>query len=123
VQRIPAGLLRTAVRNALIEGRKLDKGNPNPGNIGADFNRFGLPFWDEVKNLDVRNVGRRNHLTDLNKWRNAIAHQDFDPRVLGATVLRIATVREWRSACTQLANGFDEAMFSHFLAINGDSPW
>lgn len=123
VQSVPGGLLRTAVRNALVENRKLDKGNPNPGNIGADFNRFGLPFWDEVKNRDVRNQGRLNRLEELNAWRNAIAHQDFDPAALGATILRIQRVREWRSACTQLAHWFDEVMRSHLLAVNGNSPW
>lgn len=30
---------------ALTEGRKLDSGNPNPGNIGSDFGRFGIQFW------------------------------------------------------------------------------
>src|SRR5438876_9171886 len=39
--------LRTAFRNALVQNRKLDRGNPNPGNIGSDFNPFGLIFWDE----------------------------------------------------------------------------
>jgi hypothetical protein len=123
VQSIPAGLLRTAVRNALVENRKLDKGNPNPGNIGTDFNRFGLPFWDEVRNLDIRKQGRQNRLEELNAWRNAIAHQDFDPAVLGATVLRIQRVREWRSACSQLGHWFDEVMRSQLLAVNGNLPW
>src|SRR5947209_5971913 len=31
--------LRTVFRSQFIAGRKLDAGNPNPGNIGADFNR------------------------------------------------------------------------------------
>src|SRR5262249_27331696 len=28
------------LRNSLVDNRKLDRGNPNPGNIGADFGRF-----------------------------------------------------------------------------------
>src|SRR4051794_38328595 len=32
---------------------RLDRGNPNPGNIGADFNRLGIPFWDAVVAADV----------------------------------------------------------------------
>ena len=82
VRSILVGLVRTAVRNALVEHRKLDKGNPNPGNIGADFNRFGLPFWDEVRKVDARNQDRQNRLGELNEWRNAIAHQDFKAAAL-----------------------------------------
>lgn len=123
VQNVPTGLLRTTLRNALVQNRKLDTGNPNPGNIGADYNRFGLPFWDEVRSLDVRNQGRQNRLTELNVWRNAIAHQDFNPAILGTTSLRLQRIREWRNACQQLAICFNEVMRSHIQAINGVSPW
>ena len=124
VQSVPAGLLRTALRNVLVQNRKLKTGNPNPGNIGEDYNRFGLSFWDEVKNLDLRNQARQNRLEDLNAWRNAIAHQDFDPAKLGGRiVLRLQQVREWRNACNQLADAFDEVMRSQLQAVNGVSPW
>ena len=124
VQSVPAGLLRTALRSILVQNRKLKTGNPNPGNIGEDYNRFGLSFWDEVRNLDLRNQARQNRLEELNVWRNVIAHQDFDPAKLGgATVLRLQQVREWRNACNQLANSFDEVMRSHLQAVNGVSPW
>jgi hypothetical protein len=120
---IPAGVRRSAVRELLVENRKLDKGNPNPGNIGADYNRFGLSFWDDVRNLDLRNQGRQDRLEELNQWRNAIAHQDFDPSVLGSAVLRLQQVRDWRNACNELANGFDEVMRLHLQAVNGVPPW
>lgn len=124
VQSVPAGLLRRALRSVLVQKRQLDKGNPHPGNIGEDYNRFGLIFWNEVRNLDPRNQTRRQRLEELNAWRNAIAHQDFDPAKLGGTtVLRLHQVREWRNACNQLANAFEEVMRSHLLAINGVSPW
>ena len=32
----------------ILFGRKLDHGNPNAGNLGADFGRLGLPFWSAV---------------------------------------------------------------------------
>jgi RiboL-PSP-HEPN len=124
VQSVAAGLRRTALRNVLVQNRKLKIGNPNPGNIGEDFNRFGLSFWDEVKNLDPRNQARQNRLEELNTWRNAIAHQDFDPaRLGGTTALRLHQVREWRNACNQLANAFDEVLRSHLEVVNGVSPW
>jgi hypothetical protein len=38
----PAG--HALVRRLLLLDRKLDRGNPNPGNIGADFGRLGPHF-------------------------------------------------------------------------------
>jgi len=124
VQSVPAGILRTALRNVLVQHRKLNTGNPNPGNIGEDYNRFGISFWDEVKNLDMRNQARQNRLEELNAWRNAIAHHDFDPaRLGGATALRLQQVRTWRNACHRLAIAFERVMRSHLRAVSGVAPW
>jgi hypothetical protein len=109
LQGIPGGVLRTALRDVLLQHRRLSSGNPNPGNIGEDYNRFGLSFWATVRTLDRRNQARQSRLEDLNAWRNAIAHEDFDPARLGGTaVLRLQQVRDWRNACNQLADAFDE---------------
>ena len=87
-------LLQGILLVEFVQNRKLDTGNPNPGNIGADFNRFGLVFWDDLKAHDARNTTRRIRLDKLNDWRNAISHQDFDPAKLGGTsALRLDTVR------------------------------
>ena len=123
LQSMPAGLLRSALSEALVQNRKLDRGNPNPGNLGADFNRFGLKFWPEVLGLDPRSQGRQDRLAELNEWRNAIAHQDFDPAVLGSASLRVERVRGWRKACDQLAQGFDEVMRAYIQKVNGAPPW
>ena len=50
----------------MVQNRKLNQGNPNPGNLGSDFNRFGLVFWDVARNLDFRNQARQNRLEELN---------------------------------------------------------
>jgi len=93
-------------RLQLTTGRKLDSGNPNPGNIGSDFGRLGMDFWPEVFKLNPRNFARRAGLEALNRWRNAIAHQDFDPAALGGrTELRMAEVRRWRSTCNVIDPG------------------
>jgi hypothetical protein len=42
--RIAPASLQDAIRSDWQVYRKLDRGNPNPGNIGADFNRFGVIF-------------------------------------------------------------------------------
>jgi hypothetical protein len=39
----PPGL-RILLRTQFVWARALDKGNPQPGSIGSDFNRFGLAF-------------------------------------------------------------------------------
>lgn len=117
------GIIRTALHRLVVQNRKLDRGHATPGNIADDYNRFGLPFWTAVKSLDTRNQARGARLEELNRWRNAIAHQDFDAARLGTVVLRIHRVREWRSACDQLADDFDEVMRSHLQTINGDNPW
>lgn len=103
--------------------RKLDAGNPNSANIGADFNRLGVEFWRRVLNRDPRNAVLKERLRDLNKWRNAIAHQDFDPLQLGGTALQLATVRQWRRSCDRLAAEFDSVMRSHLHSLVGTPPW
>src|SRR5713226_7263691 len=42
--------LRALIRDQFIRGRQLDRGNPSPGAIGSDFDRFRLNFWEEVRN-------------------------------------------------------------------------
>src|SRR5205823_8276342 len=106
--------LRTLLRAQFLWGRSLDKGNPSPGNIGSDFGRFGVPFWTEVRADYRQNDRRQELLEELNSWRNAIAHQDFDPAKLGGTTtLHLARVRQWRSSLNQLARSFDNVMRGH----------
>ena len=106
-----------------VLGRSLDRGNANPGNIGADFNRLGVEFWTRVDADHPGNDRRRQLLEHLNDWRNAIAHQDFDPRKLGVLTLRLSQVRRWRLACNRLALSFDNIMHKHILAVTGAAPW
>ena len=54
----PAGL-RPILQIEFELHRRLDAGNPNPGNIGADFNRLGLNFWDHVEAENARNPNRK----------------------------------------------------------------
>jgi len=116
--------LEDVFRAQFLWGRKLDRGNPNPGNIGSDFDRLGLRFWPAVL-LDIQqNDRRRELLEELNEWRNAIAHQDFDPgRLGGATTLHLASVRSWRSAINRLAQSFDNVMLVHLRSLLGAAPW
>ena len=78
VQSIPSVLLQKALQSLLFSKSQTGpRGNPNPGNIRADYNRYELTFWENVRNLDSRNRSRLSRLEELNRWRNAIAHQAF----------------------------------------------
>jgi hypothetical protein len=123
VQQVPAAL-QNLLHGELVRARKLDRGNANPGNIGADFARLGLGIWDELKALDRRNDARKQLLGELNEWRNAIAHQDFDPSKFGPhPTLRLSNVNCWRRACHQLALAFDSVACTHLEALLGFPPW
>ena len=119
--------LRDLLQAEFLFRRALDTGNPNPGNLGTDFNRLGVDFWDKVKALDPANVKRQKLLLELNEWRNAIAHQDFTKvRSTGTTshpYLRLSTVRDWRVACDRLAVDFDTVMSTHIASLIGNRPW
>jgi hypothetical protein len=109
---------------ALTQNRKIDRGNPNPDNIGSDFNRFGLTFWPQVLLKHRHASVWKSRLTVLSDWRNAIAHQDFDPRRLhNIASLTLSHIREWRTACERLAQLFESVMGDHLTAIAGKSPW
>lgn len=117
-------VFQNAARQEFRLFRLLDRGNPTPGNIGADFGRMGIAFWPLVYADGQRNNRRREFLEEMNLWRNAIAHQDFDPAKLGGTAtLHLATVRSWRRACDGLAKSFDRVMRSELNQITGTNPW
>jgi hypothetical protein len=103
--------------------RKLDKGNPNPGNIGEDFNRLGLSFWRVVQQDHAQNTGRQAALERMNEWRNAISHQDFTSKPLTPQQVVLGTVRSWRRVCGGLADSFDRVMRTHLRTVLGSYPW
>src|SRR5438876_6103486 len=116
----PPPALRVIVYNELTRGRQLDTRNAQPGSLGADFGRLEIVFWREVEDRDPGNAARKGVLELLNNWRNAIAHQDFDPNKLGGTAtLQLAQVRRWRAACRHLARTFDAVMRRHLHALTG----
>lgn len=120
---IPAQL-QEFVRFEFVWNRSLGRGNPHPGAIGSDFKRLGIDLWTEVYALDARNERRRELLQELVEWRNAIAHQDFDPVAPGGVpTLHLPRVREWRRALNALARHFDQAMYNYLRALLGSVPW
>lgn len=124
VAHLSPGPTQAVVRSQLLVGRKLDSGNPNPGNLGADYGRLGLDLWPALLDLTPRTAARRRALEALNAWRNAVAHQDFDPSKLGGRVrLQVAQVRGWRAACDGLASSLDSVVRTHLISLVGAAPW
>lgn len=114
--------VQAVLRVEFLWNRTLDRGNPNPGNIGSDFARLGIQFWPRVRALDRRNTRRQERLQELAEWRNAIAHQDFGP-VGGVPTLQLSRVQTWRRAMDALAGEFDRAMQNHLTNLLGTVPW
>lgn len=123
-----ASLVPNAIEDVILKQflaqRLLDRGNPNAGNIGADFNRLGLKLFDEVASADTRAIDWRRSLDRLNDWRNAIAHNDITPSHVGMrTQLTLTQLREWRLACNHLATVFDRVLGRYLQLATGVKPW
>ena len=112
------------LRASLSQNRRLDSGNAHPGNIASDFSRFGFDIWVMATQRDARAAARREKLEALNRWRNAIAHQDFRNRQLGGReTVRLSEVRAWRSACDALTVDFDAILRLYLKSASGVQPW
>ena len=124
IQIIQSASLQAVLSAEFLLHRTLDRGNPTPSNLGADFNRLGLEFWGEVNQISQINERRQKYLEELNNWRNAIAHHDFDPAKLGGRkTLTLERIRRFRNACDALATDFDRVMARHLGTVTGSNPW
>lgn len=126
VRGIPPSISGLATVN-FRSGLAMRRGNAGPGNMGNDFERLGVSLWPDLYRMDARNRNRNAMLETLNKWRNAIAHDDFeDVRAFPQrrqTVLRLSAVRAWRSACNQIASDMDTSMRNYLTNLLGVTPW
>lgn len=117
-------VIRAMFHRHLTLNRKLDIGNPNPGNLGSDFARFDLDFWPGIIAADPRHGARKARLERLNAWRNAIAHQAFDPKKLaGQQSITLAPIRQWRQDCAAVAVAMNDVVADHVATIVGTRPW
>jgi hypothetical protein len=92
-------IVRDIFRSQMTGARKLDTGNPNPGNVGSDFGRLGMNFWPALSALNTRNIDRRS------------------------VELRLSQVRRWRASCGALATQFDVVVAQRLTTILGVAPW
>ncbi len=104
--------------------RTLVRGNATPSNLAADFGRFDLILWSAIDALDGRGPAIRRQLEQLNLWRNAIAHSDFDVAKLGGRITVTAkTVRNWRRLCNRVARRIDRVLGDRLQVLLGSRPW
>jgi len=116
--------MRTMLTAEFHFGRKLDTGNPNSGNIGNDFNRFGFDFWGSLLAYDPHLKAHQDELRSINDWRNAIAHQSFDPVKLGGSAtLRHSQIKLWRKSCDVPAEAFASVLANQLAVVTGSKPW
>lgn len=124
--------LQTILSVTLTKNRRLDQGNANDGNIAEDFGRLGMEdFWARVaaEGGGARTKTRRRRLEQMNLWRNAIAHNNFEQHQVRIDKLdghlrpRLAEVERCRTACEQLAVQFEAAVAAFLTQVVGAPPW
>ena len=112
--------------NRFVLGRQLESKNAQPSSLGSDFGWFGIGFWKEVDTLIQDGGAARSKLEELNAWRNAIAHQNFEGVSPGGPPnLTLEQVRQWRCICSKLARTFDRVGIAdiYLRSLRGTPPW
>lgn len=107
---IPGRSMRARVARLLTEGRKLDRGNATAANLNNDFLRVGTPLLDALERRERRNRRRLVRLQQLNVWRNAIVHHQFqlsptDAKTVEGTQPHMVFAQRALRACEGLAVG------------------
>lgn len=115
---VPSSMFMTIHKQFLAE-LKLNIQNPSIETIRKDFERFDIIL---DLHAEPANGPRLTHLGHLNKWRNAIAHQNTGlPKGLAA--LTFTDVQSWRISCDGLATWLDGKMYRSLSAILNTPPW
>ena len=79
-----------------------------------------MEFLRDVKAHDTGNARNLERFKDLNRWRNAIAHQGF-ARV--NPPLRVNEVQTWRQTCDDLVTSFDAVVGNHLRSLVPNASW
>src|SRR5205807_2318102 len=94
--------LQTSLLSPYLSGRRLDRGNADPGALDHDFGLFGLELWRELdRRYPRRSPKWRGHLRLLNTARNGLAHDDEQRirQVLArGWLLTLPFIHRWRIA-------------------------
>lgn len=119
--------LAQVVEQGMLSGLNIERGNANPRSLGSDFQQvFALDLWPTLQRGYSRTSVRQGHLENLNRARNAIAHDDQVALTSLHTAgwpIRLETIRRCRRALDNLAQGMDRVLGSHLKTMLGVRPW
>ncbi len=110
--------LRSLIQAQFTSHRGLDQGNPNLQNLKKDFERFG--FMIELAAAGPGNPARLQNLSDLNRWRNIVAHHGTIPP---SGLPSSADLQVWTNSCNGLAVSLDGIMYNQLRRILRRAPW
>lgn len=109
---------------SILLSRKLDSKNATSSSLGSDFGRFGFNFIPALKAQSKLNKQRLSHLDEMNAWRNAIAHQNFNNKKVDVSgYLTLSKVRTWHNACDKLTLSMDNLMKERLRSLTESDPW
>jgi hypothetical protein len=118
---------RQPIRAVMVQGRKLDVGNPRKSALGADFSVIGMTFVATMKasgTLTERRLEALDYLVDL---RNAVAHgneSEVDAWRACGIELNKRAFRRYRQGLHALAGTMDSVVANHLrVLLNIPSPW
>jgi hypothetical protein len=119
--------VQLALQIPYTSGRRLDRGNADPGALGSDFGLFGLQLWPELDRRYLKRAPEWNRkLEALNKARNGLAHDDAlrlaQVRAAGWP-LTLGSVDKWRRALDGLTAAMDDVVAVHVGRLFGARPW
>jgi len=127
-----APTLSSFLQATLTSNRGLDRGNANRSTIAEDFAGLGMEnFWDLVaaEGGGKRTAARLRRLEQMNIWRNAVAHDNFEKLKSKIGLLdgqlhpRLVEGAKCRKACDFLAVQMAAAVRRRVHQIVGTSPW
>jgi hypothetical protein len=117
--------LARMIRNTILKKRQLDAGNADSGTLAGDFGRLGIDLWDRLRRRNRVNEDRKFKLDQLNKARNAIAHDNqakFAELEAEGWRLHLHDVRDWRSCLGALAGDMDYVVGNHLSTVFRVAP-
>ncbi|GAA3224513.1 hypothetical protein GCM10017691_12590 [Pseudonocardia petroleophila] len=120
--------MATVVATRFTDNRQLDRGNATPGNIGSDFQRFGLLLWPALHQQYPRAHKWNKALELLCDARNAVAHSDdtklAKAAAAGHNASTLAAFKKARSQVDKLATAMDDVVSTYVGAVLGTAkPW
>ena len=114
------------VLDALVKGRRLDRGNADFSALVTDFSTLGMNLGDELRRrYPARTAGWERTIRALNSARNGVAHSDVRKLTTADRDhgLTLATFRRWRSSLSGAAHAMDQVVGAYLMDLTGTQPW